>query len=94
MVVTSRSWVLKLHIKMAGRKGGLARMPLSWSSRSMFKYVNPLPKYLVGTSKCAVLHQEVKKISSREQLAIVIRHPKFMDGNSPIELYTQQKDGS
>jgi len=32
------------------------------------KYVNPLPKYLVGTSKCTVLHQKVKKISGKSSL--------------------------
>jgi len=53
------------------------------------KFVNPLPNQVL--QNCTVLRQEVKKIHARNQLAIVIRHPEFMDGDSPIELYATKR---
>jgi len=53
------------------------------------KYINPLPNQAL--QNCTVLRQEVKKIHGRNQLAIVVRHPKFMDGDSLIDLYATKR---
>jgi len=53
------------------------------------KYNNLLPNQAL--QNCTVLRQEVKRISGRNQLAIVVRHPEFMDGDSPIELYASKR---
>jgi len=59
------------------------------SEHIRYKYINPLPNQVL--QNCRVLCQEVKKIHGRNQLSIVVHHPKFMDGDSPIELYATKQ---
>jgi len=66
----------------------------------LLKYVHPSEhirnKYSImlpnqALQNCTVLHQEVKYINGKNQLAIVICHLEFMDGHSLIKLHATKR---
>jgi len=81
-----------VHCKKTLGKDAIVSMLLRYihpSEHVRSKYTNPLPNQ--SLENFTVLHQEVKKISGRNQLAIIICHPDFMDGDTPIELYAMKR---
>ena len=84
--------------KMHGSAGALTRVRAKTSCLSKFmhpskhirnKFPNPVAGHCL--EGCIVVWQEVKRVTKRDQLCVVVQHNDFKAGNEHIELHAVKR---